>query len=138
MFNIGCLSKIKFLDTLWTLYWYLKTTPSKVDAHAVALLENWDSTAYKLIKQNNKGWGLFFGVFFTSKLGHFFWTGLISYILSARNLYLTLCMNESPLYKYRSHLHVVLYYNDKAAGQFKRGTQRLYRKHHLQSQIKTT
>ena len=38
-----------------------------VDAHAVAVLENWDSVAYKLIKQNNKGWGLFF----TSKLGHF-------------------------------------------------------------------
>lgn len=31
-----------------------------VDARAVAVLENWDSTAYKLIKQNNKGWGLFF------------------------------------------------------------------------------
>ena len=25
-----------------------------VDARAVAVLENWDSTAYKLIKQNNK------------------------------------------------------------------------------------
>ena len=27
-----------------------------VDARAVAVLENWDSTAYKFIKQNNKVW----------------------------------------------------------------------------------